>query len=148
MVQTTARRVIFFTDENISKYAAYMLSQFEHKRGIQVRPFDDYFKKGTPDTEWMTKIASWDNEHPGVAVCGDGRILTNKVEKRVLKESGLMFVLLSRGWTTLKWHDFAWKIIKVWPDIVTNVEQARYPMVFEVAVGGLKVRGLGRISSL
>lgn len=59
-----------------------------------------------------------------------------------------MFVLLASGWTNLEWRDIAWKIVKVWPDVIRNVEQARYPMVFEVTVGTLKIRPMGRVSSL
>ncbi len=96
----------------------------------------------------MEEIASWNDNETTVVVCGDGRILKNKVEKQVLKESNLMFVYLARGWTTLEWPVFAWKIVKVWPDIVRNVEQAHYSMLFEVAVGGLKVQSISRISDL
>lgn len=136
--------MIFFTDECISKNAAYMLNHFELK--YEVRAYSDYFTQGTPDSEWMQKVASWDDVT--VAICGDGRILKNKVERQVLKECDLMFVLLASGWTTLQWTVFGWKIVKAWPDIVRNVEQARYPTVFEVTVGNLKVRSRGRTSDL
>lgn len=136
--------MIFFADENIPKNAAHMLNLFEQHH--QVRAYLDFFDGGVPDTEWMREIASWDDTT--VAICADGRILKNKVEKHVLRECGLMFVYLASGWTHLKWQVYGWKIIKAWPDIVTNVEQARYPMVFEVAVGQLKIQSLGRISDL
>jgi len=138
--------VIFFTDENISKKAAQMLDIFEPKH--EVRACLDYFDEGTPDIEWIHAIASWNEGESTVAVCGDGRILRNKAEKRVLKECKLMFVYLAPGWTNLQWPVFAWKIVKVWPDIVRNVEQARYPMVFEVASSSLKIQSRGRISNL
>jgi len=64
-----------------------------------------------------------------------------------LKECNLMFVCLAPGWPRLPWDDYAWKIVKVWPDIVKNVAQARYPMVFEVTVG-LKILIIGQISKL
>lgn len=138
--------MIFFTDENISKNAAYMLDNFEQKH--EVRACLDYFDRGTPDTEWMRVVASWDESDTTVVVCGDGRILKNKVEKQVLKECGLMFVLLAPGWLHLEWSVFGWKIVKAWPHIVKNIEQARYPMVFEVPVSGLKIQTRGRISNL
>ena len=138
--------MIFFADECISKNAAYMLDIFERQH--QVRACLDYFDKGTPDIDWMQAIASWNKTETTVAVCGDGRILKNKVQKRVLKECELMFVYLAPGWTNLQWSVFGWKIVKVWPDIVKNVEQARYPMLFEVAAGGLKIQARGRISNL
>jgi hypothetical protein len=97
--------VIFFTDENISPNAAYMLSYFEPR--YQVRAHSDYFESGTSDIVWMRELASWNKEETTVAVCGDGRILKNKVEKQVLKECDFTFVLLARGWTNLCWNEFA-----------------------------------------
>jgi hypothetical protein len=138
--------VIFFTDENISKNAAYMLSYVEPRH--QVRAHLDYFKGGTPDTDWLREVASWNEDETTVVVCGDSRILKNKVERQVLKECELMFVLLAPGWLHLKWPVYAWKIVKAWPDIVKNVEQARYPMVFEVMAGTLTVNPRGRVSKL
>lgn len=138
--------MIFFTDENISKNAAYMLGYVEPRH--QVRAHLDYFKGGTPDTTWLREVASWNEDETTVVVCGDSRILKNKVERQVLKECELMFVLLSPGWLHLKWSVYAWKIVKAWPDIVKNVKQARYPMVFEVMAGTLSVNPRGRVSKL
>ncbi len=135
--------MIFLTDENISPRAAYMLDQFDHKH--EVRAFVDYFKEGTPDTEWMLAVASW--EDTTIAVSADGRISRNEVERQVLKECELMFVYLAPGWVHLGWEKYAWKIIKAWPAIASIVEQARYPMLFEVSTLG-KVRALARISKL
>jgi hypothetical protein len=136
--------MIFFADENISPSAARMLDIFDQKH--QVRHHSNFFKAGTPDSEWLTSIASWEDDV--IVLCADGRILTNKVQKQVLKECGLMFVYLSRGWTNLEWADIAWKIIKIWPKIVQSVEEARQPMVFEVPVSALKVRSFGPIRNL
>ncbi len=136
--------MIFFTDECVPTKAARMLSYFEQEH--EVRAHEEHFDKGTPDTVWMQVLATW-NETT-IVISGDGRILKNKAEKRVLKECGLMFVCLAPGWTHTVWRDYGWKIIKVWPDIVRNIVDARYPMVFEVMVGSLKVRPIGRISDL
>ena len=129
-----------------------MLKIFEQRRqknaNHKIIPHLDEFKQGIPDVEWMKEIATWDSNSNTVAVCGDGRILKNKAEKKVLKECNLMFVYLAPGWTNLQWPTFAWKIIKAWPDIVKNVEQAGYPMLLEVAAATLKIKNRGRISRL
>ena len=138
--------MIFFTDENFQIKAAQMLGIFEEKH--EIRACQDWFQRGTPDIEWMEEVASWDESETTVVVGGDGRILTNEVEKQVLKNSKLTFVLLARGWLHLEWPVYAWKIIRVWPRIVRNVEQAHYPMVFKVAVGGLTIETIGRTSEL
>jgi hypothetical protein len=135
--------VTFFTDENISEYLARMLESFDRKN--EIRAHADYFKKGTPDAEWMREVAGWGSDI--VAVCGDGRILKNAAERKVLKECNLMFVHLASGWTCLPWEEIAWKFIKAWPSIVKEVCQANHPMLFEVSVNG-KISSKGRISSL
>lgn len=136
--------MIFFADENISVNAAHILNIFEDKH--EVRALEDHFNKGITDIEWMRAVAKWGD--PTVALCGDGRILQNKVERSVLKECNLMFVHLAPGWTNLKWSIFCWKIIKAWPDIVKNVEQAIKPMVFQVKVASLKIQSYGPVQDL
>lgn len=143
MVHVQAGRVIFFADENISEYLARMLDIFDRKN--EIRAHADYFDKGTPDAEWMQKVASWSKDV--VAICGDGRILKNKAERKVLKECNLMFVHLASGWTRLPWEEQVWKLIKAWPNIREQVSCARFPMLFGVSVNG-KVGSRGRISSL
>jgi hypothetical protein len=93
----------------------------------------------------MPIVAAWDGNP--VVVSGDGRILRNRAERQVLKECGRMFVYLAAGWTKLRWEDFAWKIVRVWPDVTKSVEEARYPMILEVS-GGLKVPPMARIDKL
>jgi hypothetical protein len=135
--------MIFFFDECVSPYTAAMLGQFD--RDHEMRASSHYFNPGTPDTEWMPVVASWDNNV--VVVSGDGRILRNRVEKRVLKDCGRSFVCLAPGWTKLPWKEYAWKIVKVWPDITKNIEEARFPIILEVSLSP-KVQTLGRIDKL
>ena len=138
--------MIFFTDENIPINASHILDIFDREN--QIRACLDYFEAGTSDIEWIQNVASW-NEHDSIiALCGDSRILKNEVEKQVLRDCGLMFVLLAPGWLHLPWNTYAWKIVRVWPEIVKNIKDARYPMLFEVPVNNLKIRVLGRLSTL
>ena len=135
--------MIYFFDENISEYAARMLSLFDRKNTM--RPSIDHFPKGTPDLEWIPAVASWDSTV--TAICGDPRILRNKAERKILRDCGLMFVYLAPGWTNLAWNELAWKIVKVWPYIAKAVEQSAYPMVFEVTVG-MKVQAVRKTRDL
>ncbi len=120
-----------------------MLSYFD--RNNEMRASIAYFPKGTHDKDWLPVVASWGDKI--VVVSGDARILKNRVERQVLKECKLGFVYLAPGWTKLQWEEYAWKIVKVWPDIVKNVEQTPYPSVFEVSMG-LKVQAESLISKL
>jgi hypothetical protein len=126
--------MIFFTDECFMYKANRLVEAFDREN--EIRPLLDHFDRGTPDVKWIPAIAAW-NPKP-VVVCGDGRILKNRVERQVLKEAGLTFICLASGWTNLPWPTFAWKIIKVWPAIVV-CGTAIKPTVFEVSPNTLKV---------
>ena len=139
--------MIFFTDENVPDNLTRMLDIFD--RTNQVRALVDYFPKATSDTDWMKGVSKWREEEGDdvVAVCGDGRILKNKVEKKVLKECDLMFVHLLPGWSHLQWDELVWKFVRAWPSIVKEVSRANYSMLFRLSASG-KVSSMGRISSL
>lgn len=137
--------MIFLTDENISHKAARLLEVFDHRN--EIRAHGDYFEKGTPDVDWMRQVAEW-NPKPAI-ICGDGWILRNKAEMVTLRDSDLMFVYLASGWMTLKWEEFAWKIIKAWPSIASEVHKANRATIFQVHVGGsLKVERICLVSEL
>lgn len=127
--------MIFITDENIPSQANKMLEAFD--RAHQIRPLTDYFPKGTPDIQWIAGLGGW-NPKPAV-LSGDSRILRNSVEAQVLKEAKLMWAALGRGWINIQWEEFAWKIIKVWPDVRNGIVRAIRPAVFEVRLSTLKV---------
>jgi hypothetical protein len=127
--------MIFFTDECFMYRANALLEAFDREN--QIRALLDHFDRGTPDVVWIQKVAEWSPKP--IIVCGDARILRNKVERNVLREAQLTFVCLSSGWTNLPWDVFAWKIIKVWPTIVQTAGSVIRPTVFEVSPQTLKV---------
>ena len=112
----------------------------------EVRHLIDYFPRGTADTAWIHAIAQWDPRP--IVLAGDGRILRNKAEAAVLRDANLSFVFLAGGWSNLPWETQAWKLLRVWPDIVRNVLRARMPTIFEVAVGTGKIRRISDTKSL
>lgn len=125
----------FFTDECFMYKANALLEAFDREN--EIRALIDCFARGTPDIVWIPEVAKWSPKP--VIVCGDGRILRNKVERRVLADAALTFVCLTSGWTNLDWNTFAWKIIKAWPAIVQNVSRVLRPTVFEISPQTLKV---------
>jgi hypothetical protein len=127
--------ITFFTDECFIYKANALLEAFDREN--KIRALVDHFPRGTPDVEWLRAVASWDPK-PAI-VCGDARILKNKVERAVLKDAGVTFLCLAPGWTNLPWPTFAWKIIKVWPDVVQEVTRVLRPTVFEISPQTLKI---------
>jgi hypothetical protein len=127
--------MIFFTDECFMYKANALLEAFDREN--EIRPLIDHFNSGTDDIAWIPAIAQW--KPKPIVVCGDGRILRNKVERSVLKTAELTFVCLASGWTNLEWNQFAWKIVKAWPGIVQNASLAIRPTVFEISPQTLKI---------
>ena len=136
--------MIFVADENFTVLGVRLLEAFDQQN--EIRHLTDSFPKGTPDTTWIPSVAEWDLK-PTV-IGGDGRILRNKAERAALRQADLSFVYLTSGWTNLAWPVLAWKIVKVWPDVVRNVKTARRPTVYEVGPGSLKVKRIGDTARL
>lgn len=111
-----------------------MLGHYDRKHTVVY--LDDEFDKQTEDVVWLDAITQWDPVP--VVVSGDGRILKNPAELQVLKGLPLTFFLLAEGWTQLPWADFAWKAIKVWPEIV-QFAAPRKPSIFRVPVNAQKI---------
>ena len=136
--------MIFFADENFAINGVRVLDAFD--RVNEIRHLTDSMNPGTPDEEWLVAIASL--EPKPIVLSGDGRILRNKAQRKVLRSSGLTFVHLSSGWTNLPWDEMAWKLVKVWPAIVRNVDESRAATVFEVKPTTQKVYRVGLTAHL
>jgi len=130
--------VKFFLDANISDRLARILEIFDVEN--QIRALSDEFAPNTPDVEWLGTLAR--ESEKSAVLCGDGRILRNRAEAQVLRESGLTMFVLAPGWMNLRWEDQAWKMLKTWPRIVDNALKVRRPSIFRVPVSGDKVEFL------
>jgi len=121
-----------------------MLEIFDPQHTI--RAHRDHFEEGTSDVVWMRALSEWP-EKP-VVVSGDNRILKNSVERQALKDAQIMMVFLAKGWTNLRWEEFAWRFVKGWPGIVQATSVVRKPSGFEVKVSSLKVELRGALANL
>lgn len=134
----------FFADENFTIHGVRLLEAFDLQN--EIRHLTDSFDKGTPDVEWLGGVSTWIPKP--IVVGGDGRILRNKVERQALRDADLSFVYLAPGWTNLRWQDMAWKLVRIWPDVVKNVERSRQATVFEIKTTSLKVELRGTTRNL
>ena len=124
----------FFMDRNMSPKMAQLIEVFDREN--QVRHLDDDFPQDMPDTGWLNSLGKR-TPKPAV-ISGDARILRNNAEMQALREAGLAFFLMAKGWINFPWTEKqAWMMIKVWPQIVTNASPTR-PTIYEVAIN-LKV---------
>jgi hypothetical protein len=126
----------FFTDENFIPKVGRIIRTYEDQN--QVILFAEKFARGTPDVKWIHNVGTW--EPKPVIVGGDGRILRNKAELRVLRETGCIYVYLSPGWTNTPIHEYAWKMLKYWPEIVGCVQKCDRQSVVEISRVGKVTR--------
>jgi hypothetical protein len=127
----------FFFDRNMPLRIARMVNAYEVDHTVQHHDEDRRFSITTPDKEWIAAIAadapSW------VVISGDGRILRNKAERAALDAAKLTFFWMTKPWSNMPIHQYAWKFIRVWPEILENALHGKAKL-FEVAGGkALKV---------
>lgn len=115
-----------------------MLDIFDRNNTIEHH--DVYFNDTTTDVEWLSTIATWD-EKP-VVVSGDLKILRNPAESQALRGTGLTFFALEKQWPKLKWEEWAWRMVKVWPLLAKKANPST-PTVFRVPIQGQKVETVG-----
>lgn len=127
----------FFFDRNMSIHLARAMNSLwrEHR----IIPHDERFEDTTTDIEWITELAKEDP--PWVVLSIDGNILKNKAEFKALQEAKLTFFCFSNAWAKMKIHEFSWRLIKAWPDVVKTAEQnLGKPQIFEInGVSSVKI---------
>jgi hypothetical protein len=127
----------FFFDRNMSPRIARMVDAFEREHTARAHDDDPRFTSTIPDVEWIQTLGA--DDPPWIVISGDGRILRNKVELRALKEARLTFFCMTKQWMHMGIYEYAWKFLRVWPEIVENAKGTA-PRIFEVAGGkALKV---------
>lgn len=128
----------FFFDRCMPIRVARMVDAYESVHTVRHHDEDARFCPTTPDEEWITTLAK--DDPPWVALSGDGRILTNKVMRVRLQQVGLRFFYMASPWMSMRIHEYAWKFMRIWPQIVDTAIHGR-GQLFEVAGGrALKVR--------
>jgi hypothetical protein len=121
----------FFFDRCMSFRLARMVDAFEASHTARAHDDDSRFNAQSPDTEWMATLAA--DDPPWVVISSDNRILRSKAERQALREANLTFFCMGRPWQRMKIHEYAWKFIRVWPEIVRHaVESVGSPAIFEV----------------
>ncbi len=134
----------FFFDRCMSWRLARMVDVYDDAHSALALDHDDRFSEKTPDTEWLAALAA--DDPPWVVISGESRILRNKAERQVLRQANLTFFCMGKQWGKMKFQEYAWKFIRVWPEIVRQaVASSGSPTIFEVSGGhGTTVRAISR----
>jgi PIN like domain len=128
----------FFCDRCMPIRIARMVDAYESIHTVRHLDDDERFHRKSPDEEWIATIGNDDPKW--IALSGDGRILKNKVMRTVVQKAGITFFCMASPWCNMPAPEYAWKFMRVWPQIVEAAQHSRAPL-FEVAGGqAVKVR--------
>ncbi len=122
----------FFFDRNMSIWIARMVDAFEREHTVRHHDDDPRFIPTTSDIEWIQALGA--DDPSWIVISGDGRILRNKVEIAALREARLTFFCMTKQWMHMGIYEYAWKFMKIWPEIVENAKGTSF-RIFEVAGG-------------
>jgi hypothetical protein len=77
---------------------------YEEVHTVRHHDDDPRFGTTTTDAEWLRALGG-DGEPRWVILSGDGRILRNRAERRVLREVNFTFFCMTRTWTHMPFHE-------------------------------------------
>jgi hypothetical protein len=124
--------VRFFFDNNISPKIAHTLNclvQPQH----EVIHLRDRFDPATPDTDWMTKLAS---ELDWVIISADTAISRNPHEVEAWKQAGHPIFFFKHSLLHQTFWQQASRLCHVFPDILRLAERATTGDSFQIPVRG------------
>jgi len=107
----------FFVDENITPNIAQALAILQNPRsneGIEVFTIKDKFGKGTPDKEWIPKVAAED----GIVITQDLNIHRVRQQRELYRQYGLGVVFFKppkkgyQYWDLVEFYIKRWKVVK------------------------------------
>ena len=122
--------MVFFFDANLSVYIARMLAQFDRQSVIRHLCDDRAFRRDDEDVVIIEKLSQEDPKP--VFITSDSNIGRKPVERHALRNSGLTCVFFRKSFAGLNFQTQAWKIVKLWPQIVEETGNCHQPTAFEV----------------
>jgi len=112
--------------ENFPQRVAQLIRQFELLESDECTiqfPIEEYGDNVAPG-EWMSVIGKPTAAHRPIVLTMDTGVRGNAVGIKAMKESRCSFVCLEHGWSKKPLQEFAWRILKAWPEIVKKAKEA------------------------
>jgi hypothetical protein len=110
--------------ENFLDSAANLVIAFERIAKIERTLFypHEVYGDGVKPEEWLGTVGNQAIQHrPAILTMDDG-IRANRLRINAMRESGCIFIFLTKAWSGQRFPLFAWKILRVWPNIVQSAE--------------------------
>jgi hypothetical protein len=131
----------FFFDANTSWRISNMLAAYTEglHQVVHITKHSDFLHNNTPiggnntpDEEFLEKLSQGGLDWK--IISGDNRIINTAHQRAALIKSGLTFFCLDRNWSRARASDQAWKIVKLWDDIVGLARQPGQS-IYEIRMG-------------
>lgn len=118
----------FFFDNDLPLRLARAMNTLCGPDGDSVTGLRDKFSQDATDVVWVADLAK---EGDWIIVSVDHGLFRKTVEGEALRKSGLTAFFLSKGWGNKRFWEFAYSLMRWWPEIVAA--GARYRgCLFEV----------------
>lgn len=127
----------FFLDNHLPPCLARALDALSKEEGYSVTHLREKFSNDIADEEYIRQLGEEGN---WVIVSGDLRILSSPHERKAWQESGLTMFFLERGWAHIGLWNMAWKMVKWWPEIISQAERITRGVGFRIPVRGAKLK--------
>ncbi|RKP45548.1 hypothetical protein [Trinickia fusca] len=120
----------YFFDNNLSPHLAHALSELSQVEAAveAVVHLRDKFSPNAKDHDWITSLAA---EGQWAVLSQDG-LRKNDLERKALRESGLVVFVLHRQWAERRHWDKAQNLVRWWPALMEQSRRIRGGAAFRV----------------
>lgn len=127
----------FFLDNHLPLRLARALHALSEEEGYSVTHLREKFNEDISDEEYIRQLG---REGDWVIVSGDLRILSNPHERKAWQESGMTIFFLERAWMHIGLWNMAWKMVKWWPEIISQAARITRGVGFRIPVSGARLK--------
>jgi hypothetical protein len=123
----------FMLDHNLPPRVARALNALSEGLGHDVIALQEKFPKNTKDEVWIRCLSA---EGGWAVLSGDRAIMKDPVTLAAWRESTLTVFFLEKGWSKIDYWVKAWKLVQIWPRILSLAETIHPGTTYLVPVRG------------
>ena len=118
----------FLIDNNLPPAIARALHVLSQAENCSVVHLKDKFPQDTDDITWIGKL----KEEGGWTILSQDRFRKGDLEKKAIRECGLVVFCLAKHWSKSKYWDKAHNLVRWWPAIIEQAERMSGGAAFRV----------------
>jgi len=118
----------FLLDNNLPPALAKALNALSEGENHQVLHLSEKFPRNAPDIQWIQALS----EEGGWVIVTQDQLRKNDLEKRALRECGLVVFCLAKHWAAARYWDKAYQLVRWWPSVIDQAERMSGGAAFRV----------------